>query len=299
MRYLSPVFLTTFFFVSGYLFKENCSFKKVLEQRTRTLLLPFLLLGMVMIAMGQVLTFNERVPMLDEIEGLVLQNGKNQLLWFIAALYLYSLIFYWVERLAKTSKGLFVVSIALFLLNAVYMNAVGRQGIPWHIESFGFACFYMGMGKCYKEKEAQINKYTDKAWVVATCLMVYAVLITAFDLHLSFAGSRYVVDALVVTLTGIVVLVYVSKHFLQASRFLLFVGANTLFYFAFHGKAYSLLQTIMHKSMSASLLDIAYMHDVMAFCIVILDALILILPAMFVNRYCSWLLGKGFRLWKA
>lgn len=77
MRYLSPVFLTTFFFVSGYLFKENCSFKKVLEQRTRTLLLPFLLSGMVMIAMGQVLTFNERVPMLDEIEGLVFTERQE------------------------------------------------------------------------------------------------------------------------------------------------------------------------------------------------------------------------------
>lgn len=45
MRYFSPVFLTMFFFVSGYLFKENCTFSKVLEQRTRTLLLPFLTLG--------------------------------------------------------------------------------------------------------------------------------------------------------------------------------------------------------------------------------------------------------------
>lgn len=45
MRYFSPMFLTMFFFVSGYLFKENCSFLKVFEQRTRTLLLPFLTLG--------------------------------------------------------------------------------------------------------------------------------------------------------------------------------------------------------------------------------------------------------------
>lgn len=45
MRYFTPMFLTMFFFVSGYLFKENCSFAKVLEQRTRTILLPFLTFG--------------------------------------------------------------------------------------------------------------------------------------------------------------------------------------------------------------------------------------------------------------
>ena len=45
MRFFSPVYLTMFFFVSGYLFKENYSFNKVFEQRTRTILLPFLIMG--------------------------------------------------------------------------------------------------------------------------------------------------------------------------------------------------------------------------------------------------------------
>lgn len=298
MRYLSPVFLTTFFFVSGYLFKENCCFSKVLEQRTRTLLLPFLLLGLAMIGMSQVLTFNERVPLMDEVEGLLFQNGKNQLLWFIAALYVYSILFYWIERWTRTTKMLFITSFILFFLNALYMNVIGGQGIPWHIESFGYACFYMGMGKCFKEKETLLTKHTDNIWIVAGCFVIYVTLISVFDLHISFGGSRYVIDALVATLTGLVVMVYVSKHILHKSRFLLFVGANTLFYFAFHGKVYSLLQTVMHKSVPDFLLDMACMHDVVAFIIVILDAMILILPAMFVNRYCPWVLGKGFKLWR-
>ena len=80
MKYFTPVFLTTFFFVSGYLFKERCSFSKVFEQRTRTLLLPFLSLGTIMILLSQVLTFNEKVPFMDEVKGLLLQNGENQIL---------------------------------------------------------------------------------------------------------------------------------------------------------------------------------------------------------------------------
>lgn len=71
MRYFSPVYLTTFFFVSGYLFKENCSFSKVFEQRTRTLLLPFLALGMIMIGMNQVLSFHEHIPFWDRVKGLL------------------------------------------------------------------------------------------------------------------------------------------------------------------------------------------------------------------------------------
>ena len=296
MRYFSPVFLTTFFFVSGYLFKENCSFGKVLEQRTRTLLLPFLALGMIMIGMNQVLSFNESIPFWDRMKGLLFQNGENQILWFIAALYVYSIIFYWIERFAKTARVLLVVSVGLFILSWLY-KALDMPSIPWHIAGFGFACFYMGIGKLYKENETAINTWIDRKLIVAVACVWYIALITIFDLHISFTGGKFGFDALAVTLPGLIIMIFVSKHILANSRFLLFVGANTLFYFAFHGKVYSLLQTVCHRLLSEDLLAIGGVQDGLAFTIVFLDAAILILPAMFVNRYCPFLLGKGFKLW--
>ena len=116
--------------------------------------------------------------------------------------------------------------------------------------------------------------------------------------HVSFGNGNWIVDAWSVTIPGLIVMLYVSKHWFQNSRFLLFVGANTLFYFAFHGKVYSLLQTICHKAIASDLLASDGAQFAIAVCIVALDALILILPAMFVNKYCPFLLGKGFKLWK-
>lgn len=297
MRYFSPVFLTTFFFVSGYLFKENCSFGKVFEQRTRTLLIPFLALGIIMILLSQVLTFNEKIPFIDEIKGLLFQNGQNQLLWFIAALYIYSIIFYWIERVANSPKRLLIISIILFLLNYVIV-LMEFPPIPWHVSSFGFACFYMGLGKYYKEKEQKINTFTDNKWIIVTLLIIYILLISVFDLRISFGGGKFVVDALSVTIPGLIIMIYVSKHIVQNSKFLLFVGANTLFYFAFHGKVYSLLQTICHKTFSAELLSMNDVQNIIGFVIVFLDAIILILPTMFLNKYCGFLLGKGYKLWR-
>lgn len=296
MRYFSPVFLTTFFFVSGYLFKEKCSFSKVFEQRTRTLLLPFLALGMIMILLSQIMTFNAKVSFMDAVKGLLFQNGTNQLLWFVAALYVYSVMFYWVERFSRTANTLLVLSFAMFILNWLY-GRLQMPSIPWHISSFGYACFYMGLGKWYKEMEMKVNRYVDNKWFVFICFIVYVVSIIVFDLHISFTGSRYLVDSFVVTLTGLVVILFLSKHIFQNSRFLLFIGANTLFYFAFHGKVLSLLQTLCHKLLSDAVLNMDCMHDMIAVGITILDALLLILPAMFVNRYCAFLLGKGFKLW--
>lgn len=55
----------------------------MLEHRTRTLLLPFLLLGGILIITNQIVTFNESVPFIDRVKGLLFQYGLNQLLWFI------------------------------------------------------------------------------------------------------------------------------------------------------------------------------------------------------------------------
>ena len=140
-------------------------------------------------------------------------------------------------------------------------------------------------------QETTCSRCDDMVW--------YVTLITVFDLHISFAGGKMMVDALAVTLPGLTIIIYVSKHILANSRFLLFVGANTLFYFAFHGKVFSLLQTICHKLLSEDWLAIGSVEVGMGFAIAFLDAVVLILPAMFVNRYCPFLLGKGFKLWKA
>ncbi len=297
MKYFSPIFLTTFFFVSGYLFKEGKSFWFVLENRTRTLLLPFLALGGVMIAMSQILTFNERVSLADSIKGLLFQNGENQILWFVGALYVYSLVFYWVERLCKSTNQLFMAGLLLFVANTAYSHWLALPSIPWHVCYAGYACFYMALGKLYKSHEQRIDGLISNRWLPIIALAYIAVIYFG-DFHITFLGSRYLVDALFVTVIGLILCVLVSKRFLNNSRFLLFVGANTLFYFAFHGKVYSLLQSLAGKTALYSDAENLFYRLAIAAVIVLADALILILPAMFVNKFVPQILGRGFRLWK-
>ena len=297
MRYFSPMFLTMFFFVSGYLFKENCSFSKVFEQRTRTLLLPFIVLGLIMIALTKIITFNEQVATRNQILGLLLQNGHNQILWFIAALYIYSIIFYWIERFLKSEKKLLAFCFALYLINVLYAYWLQGPAVPWHISGAGYACFYMALGKFYRHNEVKIDLGFNKKILVLVAVLYFAT-ITLTGFTCSFYGSKYAFDALILTIMSLILGVAISKHYFQKSNFLLFVGANTLFYFAFHGKIYSLLQTLIDKflimlSVPHSLL----LNDVLGIIVTFLDALILIIPSLIVNKYFPFILGKGFKLW--
>lgn len=298
MRYFTPMFLTMFFFISGYLFKESYSFLKVLEQRTRTLLLPFLILGGIIILLSNIMTFNEKIPLEDEIKGLLLQNGYNQLLWFIAALYVYSLVFYWIEHFCNSVNTLMGVCSLLFIVNVIYSYWLKGPNLPWHIMSSGYACFYMALGKYYKYHEKEIDTFWDwrKLLLIA---VVYIGFITVTGISCSFNGSKYIIDSAILSVMSLILGVAVSKTLFQESKLMLFVGANTLFYFAFHGKGYSLLQTIVERMMIAmSISHTFWIDEILGFIIVFLDVLLLILPAMFINKYFPWLLGKGFKLWK-
>lgn len=252
-----------------------------------------------MILLSNLLTFNDKPPLLDEIKGLLFQNGTNQLLWFIAALYVYSLVFYWVKRFSRNADVLMAVCSMLFVLNAIYSHWLKGPSLPWHIMGSGYACFYMALGKYYKHHERKIDAFFGWRSLLLIAV-VYMGFITFTEFSCSFSGSKYIIDSIILSVMSLILGVAVSKRFFQDSRFMLFVGANTLFYFAFHGKGYSLLQTVAERVMSAMSVDHTFWIDeVLGFAIVFLDALLLVIPAMLVNKYCPWLLGKGFKLWKA
>lgn len=297
MKWFSPVFLTTFFFVSGYLFKSGAPFSVVFEQRTRTILLPFVILGLVMIGLNHVASFNEHGSLLDEVKGLVMQNGVNQILWFVAALYVYSLLFYWVDRWCRTTKRLLWLCVCLFAINCISYHWLGVSRLPWHVDSAGFACLYMCLGKCYRLYEERVDRTLSGVWLWVAA-GVYLTAVYLMSRMYSHHGSPYVIDSMLVTLAGLMLIIYASKRLLHHSRFLLFVGANTLFYFAFHGKVYSAILAVTHKVAPAYISGHDFWTDAwVALMVVFADAMILILPAMAVNRYTPWTLGKGFRLW--
>lgn len=297
MIFFSPVFLTTFFFISGYLFKSGQKFSVVLEHRLRTLLLPFLILGLLMLLMEQIVTFNDKVPFSEGLRGLLLQNGENEILWFIAALFVYSVIFYWVDWICRTPTQLLLFSCCLFAINSIAVHWFDMPAVPWHLQSFGCACFYMALGKLYRMYEERLDSMIN-GWILASCIIVYILFIFISQRYIGHFGSKWVIDSMLITLIGMAILITISKRYIHNSRFLLFVGANTLFYFAFHGKAYSLILFGINKTAPSLLENNPLATDLLvAFAVVLVDAMILIPPTKIVNRYCPQILGRNFKLW--
>lgn len=299
MLFFEPVFLTTFFFVSGYLFKSGASFSVVLEQRVRTLLIPFLILGFIMIGMGQVLSFNEKIELKDAVTGLLLQNGDNQILWFVGALFVYSLVFYWVDRLSVKMNILLIVCVALYAVNCVVLHwlKIPYQAVPWHVLGMGCACFYMALGKVYRTYEDKIDKFFNLPLTIAL-LLFYISFIYYTGNNFNIHGSAYMIDSMAITIIGLFLIIHISKKYLSNLRLLLFVGANSLFYFAFHGKAYSFILFALKKGIPSYAMGSDVWTDIcVGIMVVMADALILIVPAHLTQKYLPQIYGRNFKLW--
>ena len=118
--YFKPVFLTIFFFVSGYLTKSGKTFGAYFEQRTRTLFVPLLIFGLCLKMIFVVYNgIGIGDAIVEVIKGVFIQMPPHNTSWFVASLYLYSLTFYWIERWCKNEHVLLLVCIMLFLLNSL------------------------------------------------------------------------------------------------------------------------------------------------------------------------------------
>lgn len=246
-----------------------------------------------MIAMSMLLSFKEPVPLLVHIKGFLFQyknGGENHaILWFIAALYVYSVLFYFVMKFSKTKIRLFVVSLILFVLNWVYSYVFEFPILPWYINSAGFALFYMGLGNIYKHNESLIDKNYLKLLLPLGIVNVAYILV--FN-SCNFAGSKFLVDSLFLTMSSITILVVLSKKYFSKSKLLLFIGSNSLFYFAFHGKCFTVLEHIEMKFLFSQFEHNAAVDLLVCIVNVILTALLLIVPAILINKYVPFAVGK-------
>lgn len=300
MRYFKPIFLTTFFFVSGYLFKRSASFVAIIDQRIRTLILPFLIYGMINIVASHLIAFNQstHTSFAGDVMGFAIQiRGRNDGLWFIACLFTTSIFFVPLAKYLRDTKALLFVSGLLFVINRV----IDLSPIPWHFQSVGYVMFYMSLGVYYKENEDRLGWISSRISIILFAA-IYALGVTFYWIAtkkmINFGSTKWVIDEWVIAVSGLILCVSISRNIPNA-RFLQFIGANSLLYFALHGKGYAVLQVIAEKILKQMNISHGISLDFMlGLSIVALDAVLLVIPVMIINRYAPFTLGKGFSFYK-
>ena len=313
--FYTPFFLTAFLFSSGYVYKPKQKFGGFLYKKVRQLFVPWLVFSLINIFLSQIISFNEHTDLLEDLKWNFLQiRGVGDEVWFVAALFIAFIPFYFIINLYekaqlkfKKDKSVLIVSIiAVWLLSlastiySYFMPSVfpwDGNALPWHIEYVFIANFFMFLGYVFRHKcEGYFDKL-KKMWILAIIWVIYLLLVyIPLALKIEFVIVVNILYTYISQIFGVATIILTAKM-IKSNKYFDYVGQNTLIYFAFHGKVYSLIQTLLKRFLGniySSILANVALSSVFALCFSLLISVILIIPAWIINRWLPFLVGRKY-----
>lgn len=306
----SPVFLNGFFFVSGYVYKPKDNFKHFLYKKFRQLFVPWFVFSIFDILLSQIFSFNKHDSLLVELKWNFLQiRGANDGVWFLAALFVAFIPFYffinWYNNPTKSSNKAIlaiIMSFGLSLISVIYKYMMpsdvlpwGGYALPWHLEYFFQAMFFMVLGYVFRDKfESTFDSYNKPAVRLIVLAIYLSLVIIPFAVNIEFPIAIDIIYTYFCQIIGIVTIVMLSK-IIKSNRYINYVGQNTLIYFALHGKVYSLIQVILKKFVGgiySFILSNMFLSSLLAIMLSLLLSAILIIPAYIINRWLPFIIGR-------
>jgi len=313
LRYIyTPVFLTGFLFASGYTYVNKGSFKDFFIKKIRGLFVPWLIFSLFNIFLARIISFKEHNPLLEDIKLNFMQiRGNGDGMWFVAALFVAYIPFYFVvrsyEKNKEKSNSEWILLLILFVSSCVF--DVYKQYtnpdifpwksiyLPWHLEYVCYAMLWMVAGYLFKDSLENTFNEKNKSiyWLSALALYCIFVFVGAHYKGMPFPAVKAV--SYFNSFCGIYLLITLCKA-IKGNKYMLYIGQNTILCFAFHGKILSFLDTVFAKlfgNIYNSILANNATKIAFQITLTFMVSFILIIPIYIVNRFFPFTVGRKYK----
>ncbi|QAA34727.1 acyltransferase family protein [Clostridium manihotivorum] len=261
-----------FFFLSGCVFSANkYNLKNFIKRKIKTIIIPYIMLGIPMIIFTFFKMYNENNRNINDYGLLVvkfLMQERLWTLWFMACLFWLNILFYLlVKRLNNNYKKVGAATITLMILGVLYYKFIGVPLI-WNIDVCLTAIPFFYAGYLFKN-EHYIQNIVLKKERKLICFIIFLFInlfcgmlahkidgggLEMFRSSYGFAPLTYLS-----AFGGIVCIVIISSSF--DIKFIKYIGANSLVYFAWHqtiimpivNEVYKTLNVFQSENLSFSL----------------------------------------------
>jgi len=244
--FLNSFHVPLFFFLSGFVFSARKDFKEFFIEKCKSLLFPYLYLGVPMMLFHTALsTYYDRSflttqKITDMMLNYVLQE-RMWTIWFLTCLFLLELIFYFLVKKIKSTSVIGIISALMAIAGLVYYRFIGKE-LPWNVDICFTAIpfFYVGyLCKCNKEKFEKM--FFTKRRNCALLFIFTVICIVSFYInsrltseHFNIFHSTYgnPLITYIGAFAGIFAVVIFSQLF--TLKFIRFIGINSILYFGLH-----------------------------------------------------------------
>lgn len=293
----TPVFLSGYFWISGYMTKGGRSFRRFLASKLNGLIIPFVTLGIMNAVIAIVI---EGDSVLNRLQFLISRRGIWDDLWFIACLLSTQCIFCGVKTVCNSVDKkhtlkywilLLCISTTITICALYYVEKVNVP-LPYQFENACISLLFMVFGYLWKALEKKVS--VSQSFLGLINFLLYVALILVFNNDVSVHNAQYgsfFIYALS-SLSGIFVLTTFCKnveknpHADSFIRAMVFVGQNTLVYYAFQSKVIKVFKLI------ATYLSLPQDAYIFPLAVTALTAIVLAIPAIIMTRYFPILIGK-------
>ncbi|MDD6038023.1 MAG: acyltransferase [bacterium] len=237
-----------FFFLSGYVFTTKYDFKTFLSKKIRTIIIPYFILGAVMI-LFQGFWNNLTMPTGHTDWGSMvvslLVQKRLWTLWYIACLFWLNLMFYWIVKLLRKDIAIAIVSVICAAAGLLYYHFGGKP-LFWNIDTCFTAMPFFFAGYWCKKHYEKIKQFLErnmKSFVLFVIMLAVAIVAGEMTRKISGKGLEMwecqygcIPLTYLAAFAGIACVICVSHWF--CPKAIRYIGRNSMLYYAWH-------QTIM------------------------------------------------------
>lgn len=293
----SPFFLTTFFFLSGVVYKSS-TIKTSCLASVAKILWPYVVNAVILILLRlrwvELAIAGDGVGVLDYFHTALTRLVTGKVFWFLACLFIVQILATVITHVVKSKITISIIS-GLCLLSIFIIN--GQDIYPWSANTAIFALGYFLLGVVLKERLLSFELQSSKRHIGWICMGVYVALIlvlnafapqaTQFDIHIHKLAPEW--RYLLLSLVGITAVCLFSMSIYHCKPLQLF-GANSLVIYMYHGYGGLITNTIFGYVGVKGILTSPYIYTIVFCCV---SASITLLFALFINKYCPILVGRS------
>lgn len=285
VKFYVPIFLTSFFWVSGFLFHNPLRLfqpKQKFLNIITSLVIPYIIYCLCCCFLSLIT---------NGVNGFAMQlylslYGIKS--WFISALILIQL-FCFTVYMARDDHRQWVLSITLFLSLILYFILPSGEYF-WNFRNALLAYFFFGCGVIIRRCNIIHHLLENNRIGIAT-LVAYIIFIMVdvkYDLLngcFNGAFSSYPVF-FAENMVGIPAMIYLCSKIKRFNRLLLFIGANSLLYYY--------LPTLINI-VTDYVLSVVHLSNTsfpMLILVVLFKCVLMIIPVWFINKYIPVFAGK-------
>lgn len=293
-----PVFLTGFFFLSGYTFHVKSDFGTFLKKRIRTILLPTVVFSIIYATdMGMLVKGEYSISLwLDDLSVLLRQQrGHGDILWFTYVLFLSEIPLYLMCKYLSRGK-MFVISAVLCEASILYTKFFMKTVPYWYVHIIFVCMFFSVCGYCLQNSK-ELKAYTENRKNLWIPVLIYAVLVLGSTMcyHETANINLYTLPGIVwyvLILSGLAALISVS-NMIPSNRLIIFCGQNTFIFYLLHDRVRKVINIVFQKMGLLSMLSENDLGKTLL-CVGVYccEIVMLCVCTLIVKRYFGWLFGK-------